>query len=325
MSIQIENIIAQKGEKINSFLNVGEASTYEVKIPIIIINGIQPGPKLCVLSGIHPVEYTSIEAVLRIAEKIEPKDLKGVLILIPVVNIDGFHARAAFNNSIDYKNQNRVNPGNSNGTMSERVAYTLFEKVISKVDYVVDSHSGDLIEDLDKIVMISETDDFNIKQKMIEMASCYNVEYVQINGPRSKEARNINGSVLVEAPKKYKIPCIAVESGTVYPIREENVRFHYDGIINLMKYLDMLEGKPNTWKQKINPPAQIISANRGGIWRQKVLAGQKVKKDMVLGEISNLFGETLEKIIAPFDGIVDHTRTCYEVNSGDWLLWITNI
>jgi len=150
MSITIGDKEIRRGEKARGFVKAGEASTHDVRIPYVVVNGKEEGPTLCVLGGIHPLEYASIRGVLRVAQEVEPGDLKGTLILVTVVNTDGFNARAAFNNPVDYVNQNRVFPGDPAGTMSRRVASALFENFVSKADALIDSHGGDLTEDIYK-------------------------------------------------------------------------------------------------------------------------------------------------------------------------------
>lgn len=316
MSIKIGEVKIEGGEKVKGFLKVGEASTHDIIMPYIVVSGSQPGPRLCVLGGIHPLEYASIEGVLRVAQEVEPSDLTGTLLVVPVVNADGFNARAAFNNPIDYVNQNRVFPGDPTGSMSRRVAYALFDEFVSKVDYLIDSHGGDLTEDISRFVIIGETDDRGLHKRMVEMASCYDAFYIQVS--------RIRGST-GEALGRYGIPCITPESGTPYPVREEDVRFHYDGVMNVMKHLGMLDGRPEIRKLKVNPARERLFAERGGIWRQRVEVGQRVEKDVVLGEVVNLFGGTLQTVKAPFDGIANMTRTSYVVNTGDMLLLVVNV
>jgi predicted deacylase len=130
MSVKIGESIILSGEKHRGYLTVAEASTHDVSLPYIVINGSQPGPRLCILGGVHPLEYAGIEGVLKVANEVEPGELRGTLFLLPVVNTDGFHARAAFNNPIDYVNQNRVYPGDAQGTMSRRVAHVIFQEFV---------------------------------------------------------------------------------------------------------------------------------------------------------------------------------------------------
>lgn len=316
MSMIIGGTKIDEGEKVKGLLKVGEAPAHDVAMPYIAISGAQPGPRLCVLGGIHPLEYASIEGVLRVAREIEPGVLRGTLLVVPVVNTDGFEARAAFNNPIDYVNQNRVFPGDHAGTMSRRVAYILFDEIVSKADCLIDSHGGDLTEDISRFVIIGDTEDEDIHRKMVGMAQCYDALYIRLT--------NIKGSTK-EALDKYGIPCITPESGTPYPVREEDIMFHHDGIINVMRHLGMLEGSPETRKLEVNPTQERLYAERGGIWRQGVRAGQKVKKGMVLGEVVNLFGETLQTVRAPFDGVANNLRTSCVANTGDTLLSVIEV
>lgn len=316
MSITIGGVEIKRGEKVKGFIKVGEASTHEIKMPYIVVNGSESGPNLCVLGGIHPLEYASIEGVLRVANEIEPKDLKGTLMIVPVVNTDGFNARTAFNNPIDYVNQNRVFPGDERGTMSRRVANTLFKEIVSKADALIDSHGGDLTEDINRFVIIGSTDDEEIRKKMVDMASCYDAHYIRVT--------DIKGSTK-EALDLYGIPCITPESGTPYPVREEEIRFHRDGIMNVMRYMGMLEGELTLRKLKVNPAQERFYAEWGGIWRQKVEAGQRAKKGEMLGEVVNLFGETLQTIKAPFDGVANNSRTSHIANTGDTLIYIIKV
>jgi len=104
LSISIGEVEIGEGEKVKGFHKVGEASTHDIRMPYIVVNGSRPGPTLCVLGGIHPLEYASIEGVLRVAREIKAVDLRGTLLVVPMVNADGFNARTAFNNPIDYVN-----------------------------------------------------------------------------------------------------------------------------------------------------------------------------------------------------------------------------
>lgn len=316
LSITIGEVNIEEGEKIKGFLKIGEAPAHDITMPYIVINSSQPGPRLCILGGIHPLEYASVEGVLRVSQEVEPGDLNGALLVVPVVNTNGFEARAAFNNPIDYVNQNRVFPGDPAGTMSRRVADALFKEFVSKAEYLIDSHGGDLTEDINRFVIIGNTEDEDIHDKMVDMASCYDAHYIRVT--------DIKGSTK-EALDIYGIPCITPESGTPYPVREEEIMFHRDGIINVMKYLGMLEGEPEMRKLKINPAMERMYAGRGGIWRQKVKAGQRVEEGMVLGEVVNLLGETLQTLRAPFDGIANNSRTSCVANTGDTLLWVIKV
>jgi predicted deacylase len=317
MSFKIGEKEIKKGEKVKGFVKVGEASTHDVRMPYVVVNGEESGLTLCVLGGIHPLEYASIRGVLRVAKEVEPEDLRGTLIIVPVVNTDGFNARAAFNNPVDYVNQNRVFPGDPEGSMSRRVARALFDNFVSKADALIDSHGGDLTEDIYKFVIVGNAEDPAVHEKMIGMASCYDTLYIRVT--------DIKGSTK-EALDLYGIPCITPESGTPYPVREEEIAFHHDGIVNVMKYLGMRDGEPEMKEDvPVDPEQARLFAERGGLWLQKVKAGERVEEGQVLGEVVDLFGEALQTVKAPFAGVANNSRTSNVANSGDTLLYVIKI
>ena len=54
-------------------------------------------------------------------------------------------------------------------------------------------------------------------------------------------------------------------------------------------------------------------------------AGQRIKRGEELGEVVNLFGDTLQTVVAPYDGVANNSRTSMVVNSGDTLLSVLDI
>jgi len=313
MSLTVAGVLVEPGQRTQGYLNVAEASTHAVRLPYIIASGREPGPTLCVLGGVHSLECTSIEGALRVARETDPEDLKGALIVVPVVNVEGFHARTPYHNTLDHLNQNKVFPGDPERTLTSRVAHAVFQEFVSKADFLIDLHSGDLGEDATRGVFIWKTEDESLHAGMVEMASCFDVQYI--------ESMEVNGST-GEAVNLYGIPAVMTESGTPFPLREEDVAFQRDGVINYMKHKGMLDGEPRIARVPVDPPSQRLYSEHGGIWRKRVEAGQRVKKGEVLGEVANLFGEPLQTVMAPFDGVANVIKTYYEVNAGDTLLYL---
>ena len=161
------------GEIRKGYLRIAQASTHSVQLPYIIINGSREGPVLTVLSGVHSVEYAPIEAVLRLAEEVIPEILRGTLILLPVVNTEGFHALKSYENLLDHLNQNKVFPGDPEGSMTRRVANAVFSHFVAKSTHLVDLHSADLGEDATRGMFIYRTEDQGLRSQMLDMALCF--------------------------------------------------------------------------------------------------------------------------------------------------------
>src|SRR5579871_5875052 len=87
--------------------------------PYFAISGAHDGPTVCLIAGIHGAEYPPIDAVMRFCGALEPAQLHGRVVGVPVVNLPAFWERTPFVCPSDGKNPNRVFPGKPDGTFSE--------------------------------------------------------------------------------------------------------------------------------------------------------------------------------------------------------------
>ncbi len=151
--IMIRDIEAKPSEKTYSFLNIADTAIMNVKIPVMIVNGKEPGPKVCIIAGTHSMEYEGIEAVVRTYQNTDPSTLNGTLVMCPVLNTPGFQQGIAYVNPLDNKNMNRVYPGDPEGTISDKMVHVLFTEIIKPCDYHMDLHGGDVTEDHARCVL----------------------------------------------------------------------------------------------------------------------------------------------------------------------------
>ena len=76
--LQIDNLIAQPGQKVDGFITiVGES---EPTIPVTLICGAEEGETALIQGGLHNAEYVGIQAAMELAAEIDPKDVKGNII-----------------------------------------------------------------------------------------------------------------------------------------------------------------------------------------------------------------------------------------------------
>jgi uncharacterized protein len=316
LSLTIGGIEVPPGTRGRGYLRVSESSINEVKLPWVAFNGFLPGPTLCILGGVHSLECTPIEGLLRIIEELDPSTIMGKLLIIPVVNTTGFNSRTPYDNPWDHLNQNKVWPGDPEGPLTKRVAHIVWTEFISKANVVVDAHSADLGEDTTRSIYIFKTSDEQLRNKMVEMAGCWDVDHI--------ETATISGNT-GEAVAQLEIPCIMTEAGAPYPVREKDAWWFAKGIYNLMRFLGILPGDAVVKKVHIDPESRRLYALHGGAWRKLVDAGTKVKEGQLLGTVYSLVGECLQEVRAPHDGTVTFLRTHFSVNQGDTLLWLTRV
>jgi predicted deacylase len=286
---EVGSASAAPGQKAYGYLKVAELRDGSpVNIPVIIINGVEEGFCLWIEACIHGDEHAGSYALLKITKEISPQKLKGTLIAIPALNITAFQMNERLT-PFDTRDLNRVFPGNTEGGFIEQVAYNLYQTIKkAKVDYLIDVHWAGKVD----WVLYSEIG--KAGDKSIELAKAFGFEVIVKNG----HGGLLDGALFNVATRD-GIPSIIVES--------KNIDKLYSGYLNVLRYLKMVEGKP------ILPKSQKIyqgfvwnefPMKRGGLFHQKVEEGDIVSKGDLLGIITNIFGEEIDKVYSPVDGLI---------------------
>lgn len=146
--LQVGSIIVQPGQFASGFLEVPEGIDKGTRIPITVFNGLESGPTIALIAGNHGYEYSPILALQRLRLRLDPAKIQGAVLMVHVANLPSFLGRTIYYSPIDGKNLNRVYPGKSDGTVSERIAHVITREIIERCDYLVDLHCGDGNESL---------------------------------------------------------------------------------------------------------------------------------------------------------------------------------
>ena len=128
------------------WLHALDVLTGPVLLPTIAVTGVSPGPTLFVVAGVHGDEYEGMAAIRRVVAQVDPSQMKGQIVAIPVVNPFAYEARARVAPlHIDGLNLARVFPGAGNGSPSQILAHQLLDLVLRNLgpdDLFFDFHSG---------------------------------------------------------------------------------------------------------------------------------------------------------------------------------------
>ena len=100
------------------------------------------------------------------------------------------------------------------------------------------------------------------------------------------------------------IPSMLSEVGEDGKLDEENVRIQYDGILNVMHSLGILEGRSEVKRATISSRGKFLITKRGGVFYSYAKVGQVVRRNQLIGEIKSLEGELLEEVRVPFDSVI---------------------
>ena len=173
-TLRVADLEAKPGEKVSGFVHIIGA---EFGIPVTLICGEKEGETVLISGGVHNAEYVGIQAAMQLADELDPKKIAGNIIVIRLMNRTGFEHRTMSLTYEDGKNLNRVFPGNPNGTLSDRIAYTVVTEFFQKADYYVDLHCGDGFEGLVSYVYCTGAAASEVAAKSREMAEIAHVDY----------------------------------------------------------------------------------------------------------------------------------------------------
>ncbi len=237
------------------------------------------------------------------------------MIVVPVINQAGFPVRSIYINPLDGINLNRVFPGNSDGDASEQIAAWLTANVIKQADVFIDLHGGDLIEALVPFTIFPETGNPEVDKASLELAKVFGIKYlVRKVGTTGSTFSAVAGG---------GTPAILVESGGQGIWPRKDVELLLRGVKRVMRHYGMLKGgKPGKVETVALKDFIWLRSENDGFWYPAIDVGNDVKKDQVLGKITDVWGNTLQTVKATATGRVLFLVSSLAINNGDPLLAI---
>ena len=296
-------------------------------IPITVAHGKGSGPVLLLVAGVHGSEYAPIIALQRFRRIIQPKRLSGTVVMVHIANIPAFLGRTVYYGPIDGKNLNRSFPGKADGTLSERTAFTLTHQVIKRADYMMDIHAGDGNESLRPSYTgyYAEAGGADVIEKSRRMAIAFGLDTIVAFKGNLEPSRAIwCGSAAVVRG----IPSIDVESGELGRVEARRVEPIVDGILSVMRDLEMLVGVATPTKNPlIIRERTYVTSQHDGIWYPDsgLEAGAFVPKGAKLGVLTDMYGNVLLQARAPQSGMLLIVVSTPPVNAGETLAVIANV
>ncbi len=320
----IGNIKVEPGEMRSDYLSVPEADGLKTFIPLTVINGKKQGKVLALVAGVHGYEYPPILALYRLKQKIDPAKLSGTLILVHIANLQSFQKRIIYYNPNDWKNLNRVFPGDPEGTISQRIAHVLKREVIESCDFLIDMHCGDGNEALIPYTYWMISGDRIQDNISKEMALSFGIKHIIIDKSRTRDLSDSKylGNTAVLLSK----PAITTESGYLGHTDEESIVRNIKGVLNVMKLFRMIEGKPDpdsdpVWIDKY----EVVYSDADGLFFPLTKMGYYVKEGEEVGYLTDYLGNVIQELRAPFAGIMLYIINTPPANKGEPLFEVGSV
>ncbi len=294
---------ANRGQKVSGVIAVPAGVDAATSIPVVVVHGAKPGPVLALVSGAHGTEYASIIALEKLIALLDPAEISGTVIIVPLVNVPSFERKVPHVNPVDGISMNRMYPGKMDGTQTERASYLITKQVVEQCDHLIDLHGGDLDESLRPYSYWTKTGNENQDRISREMVLAFGLDHIIISADRPKDP---NASRYLEntATTRGK-PSLTAEAGHAGTVEPEDLSGLVDGCLSVMRYLKMLAGAPSpiehpVWIEKIVP----IVSEQTGIFYPLVKRGTYVEHGMKVGYVTDYVGKTISEARAGAAGVV---------------------
>lgn len=288
------------------------------RIPVIVVRGQRPGPRLLLTAGIHGDELNGIDVIHRLARELDPRRIAGTVTMVP-----GLNAPALANGTRNFTprggdsgdNLNRVMPGSNNAgaSLAERYAHRVWHYLMRpNADTAVDLHTQSRGTAY-TFYVFAET------ERARAIGRLFAPDVLRLDPGQAGTVEN--------EMNRAGVPAITLEIG--YPEIFDaamNARA-VDGVRRLMADLQMIapaDAPPLPRRDTVFVANNQVALRTGasGWLRLAVPLGARVTAGQVVATLSDSFGRTTETYTAPQTGIVSSVPTTPIREPGDMVMRI---
>jgi hypothetical protein len=309
----------------------------ELALPLHVLHGAKEGPVLGLISGIHSPEHFVIRIVREVVTHIDPQQLAGTIIALPVANPVAFarSKRSTPEEDIDFGDLNRIFPGTrskavfgggesqfSDRSLTEWIAATISECFLPRLEYLIDFHchfAGCAL--IESIVKVGGSEKQN--KDSFEVNRLFNLGHMH-------ESSDTPPITATGYASKLGVTTACMEiggEGLSGAVQKKALKIGVDGIFNALRYLKMVPGG-------VTPPGKQLF----GVWQPHVRPvnagylvteycpddlfahtplGIPVRKGDLLGTVFDPYTyEELERLTSPADGILYMCRMSGPIDAG---------
>jgi predicted deacylase len=321
---------AAPGERGTGYVKVGELSDGSpVNMPVIILNGKNPGSKLLVWALEDGDEYPGALGALDAVNNVLPDmldEMNGSMVLLPATNISAFRGNpfggGIRNSPLDIDLGARLPgkyPGNLHGKHTDQLAFEM-QKITDAYDpdVRIRYHGCKQMYGWDRVLYTKSPPGSDLD----------NLARAAVVKPDVTVMLTFDRGDPEDRPLEISIESNGGDDGVGNGYNFELMR---DGLLNVMRHLKMIPGDEISvaniqyvqYKRKETPEGVLssggITTKKGGFFTSLVEVKDKVKEGQVVGVVKNFFGEIVEEVKSPIDGVVlSRYIEAPHIGSGQW-------
>ena len=311
---------AKRGATVTGDIVVPPGVDAGLAIPIAVIHGARPGPVVAFVAGSHGTEYSSIIAMQQLIPRIDPLQLAGTVIVVPLLNVPSFTSMTPRVNPVDGKMMVAIFPGDASGTQSPRAIDGFTREVIAPADVVVDLHGGDLDEDVGQPfgawVRGGNAAQDSASLRLVQALGFRRIAVYNRPASAPTTGRGLTGQALIRG--KSVVLVAAGRSGVVDPV---DLTVLIDGSLNVLAALRMIDrpAPPAMKHIYLDAGSPLVTADRDGVFFATVGRDAQVKKGDVLGYTTDFLGRKTGDVRSPVDGLVMYVHGVPSMSPGTTL------
>lgn len=275
------------------------------------------GKRICIVTGTHGDELEGQYVCYLIAKMVKENMhlLQGTIDIYPALNPLGIDSMQRGVPAFDL-DMNRIFPGNSRGSMIEKVAHDIYTD-LSGADMVIDIHASNIFLREMPQVRISE----QTAELLVPYAKLMGIDFIWIH-----QAATVLESTLAHSLNSTGTPCLVAEMGVGGRISHAMCHQLVDGIQNMMFHMGIWQEEPDKSRLKESIASQgentvaFLNATTSGVFITELHNDTTVQKGQSIGQIiSPLTGDVLSDVKAPCDGLLFTLRAYPMVYEGSLL------
>lgn len=294
----------EKGGKFHfSFIKVMAGYDLSVRrIPVMEVKSERPGPTVVLTACMHGDEIGGTVVVQELFKILKNSLVSGRIVAFPLLNPFGFE-NTSRRISLSDEDLNRSFPGKHKGTLAQRIAALLMDKIL----------------ELDPAIVLDLHNDWNksipyvLIDRLPEQATGSGVfRFAKISGlPAIIEEESIKNSFSYSVNSR-NIAALTLELGESLLINEKNVKYGTTAILNILQEMEMITGIENA--EIFNLPDYAVNriltysseplCSSSGIIRFSKKPGEMVRKGEKIARVYNAFGKLTETIVSVQEGVI---------------------
>ncbi len=236
--------------------------------------------------------------------------MKGNIVILPLLNQEGFYTGSKQINPLDNKNLNREFLSDSN-TITDKIVKFIKSEIYTISDFIVDLHGGDINESMTPLVFCPSKASDEINRISQEGAKHLLVDY---RIPSTSQ----NG--LYGCATANGVPALLLEIGGEGRYTQDEVDMCINSVVNIAGYLGICGYSKENTNQQEAKQSVYDEATLNGYWYPMIQKNQEIKENQVLGVLKDIDDNIIHEYKAQFDGRVMYYTTSLGVSKGDNLI-----